>query len=502
MMTGTVFELRSIVKTFPGVRALSDVSFAAAAGEVHALVGENGAGKSTLMKILSGVHEPDAGRILVGGDPVRFRHPVDAIRAGIAVIHQEFSLLPERTVAENVFLGREPRRGALVDRRAMAEATERVLAGFGGGTIGAGRRGGDLSVGEQQIVEIAKALSVDARVLVLDEPTAALDEAECEMLFRIVGDLRAKGLALVYITHRMREVSRLADRVTVLKDGEVAARFDGVPPPGEIVAAMVGRDIGDFYPPPAAPQEIGAPVLVVEGAGNARLHDISLSLRAGEIVSLAGVQGAGRTALAAALFGAAPFTTGRVTLNGAPARLASPREAIAAGIVMLPGDRKAEALLLMQSVRDNAMAGARALSGGLRPAGRTPHGDRAAFDALLRAVDVRAASFGRPIATLSGGNQQKTILARSLALKPRVLLFVEPTRGVDVNAKAGIYREMRELARGGAAILMVSSDLPEVIGVADRILVMRDGRIVAERSRGASEADIMHEATGDHRIAA
>jgi ribose transport system ATP-binding protein len=497
-----VFAMEGITKAFPGVRALSDVSFAARAGEVHALVGENGAGKSTLMKILSGVYQPDAGRILLGGDAVRFRHPVDAIAAGVAVIHQEFSLLPDRTVAENVFLGREPRRRGIIDGRAMSEATAAILKGFGGHQIPPGRRVGDLSVAEQQMVEIAKAISVDARVLVLDEPTAALDEAECEILFRIVDDLKKKGIALVYITHRMREVTRLADRVTVLKDGEVAARFPGVPPTGEIVAAMVGRDIGDFYPPPAAPEEIGGPVLTVERAGNDRLRDIALTLRAGEIVSLAGVQGAGRTALAAALFGAAPFTSGEVRLGGAPARFASPRAAIAAGVVMLPGDRKAEGLFLMQSVRDNAMAAARALAGAFRAASRTPHGDRGAFDRLLKDVDVRAGSFGQEIATLSGGNQQKAILARWLALRPKVLLFVEPTRGVDVNAKAGIYRAMRALAREGAAILMVSSDLPEVLGVADRILVMRDGRIVAERPRGTSETDIMHDATGDHRIAA
>ncbi|WP_108660483.1 sugar ABC transporter ATP-binding protein [Acuticoccus kandeliae] len=500
----SVFAMEGIGKSFPGVRALSDVSFACEAGEVHALVGENGAGKSTLMKILSGVYQPDAGRIILGGETVRFRHPVEAIAAGVSVIHQEFSLLPDRTVAQNVFLGREPAHRGIIDNATMERATAAIFAGFRGDyRIAPSQRVGDLSVAEQQLVEIAKAVSVEAKVLVLDEPTAALDEAECEMLFRIVEDLRGKGLALVYITHRMREVTRLADRVTVLKDGEVTARFDSVPETNAIVAAMVGRDIGDFYPPPATPEEIGAPLLTVAGGGNAKLKDIDLTLRRGEIVGLAGVQGAGRTPLAAALFGVEPFTTGTVTLDGARVAFRNPREAIGAGVVMLPGDRKAEGLFLMQSVRDNALAAARARGGFLARVGLTPFGTRRDFDALLKSVDVRAGSFAQAIATLSGGNQQKAILARWLALKPRVLLFVEPTRGVDVNAKAGIYRAMRELARAGAAIMMVSSDLPEVLGVADRILVMQAGRIVSERPRGTTEAEIMHDATGEaHRVAA
>ncbi|MCF3933587.1 sugar ABC transporter ATP-binding protein [Acuticoccus sp. M5D2P5] len=500
----SVFAMEGITKAFPGVKALSDVSFACAAGEVHALVGENGAGKSTLMKILSGVYQPDAGRVVLGGETVRFRHPVDAIAAGVSVIHQEFSLLPDRTVAQNIFLGREPSRRGIVDERAMERDTARILKSFTGEHgISPQSLVGDLSIAAQQMVEIAKAVSVDAKVLVFDEPTAALDEAECEILFAIVEDLARKGIAIVYITHRMREVTRLADRVTVLKDGEIAARFDDVPEPQAIVAAMVGRDIGEFYPPPAEPEEIGGPLLVVEDGGNARLKNIALTLRAGEIVGLAGVQGAGRTALAAALFGAEPFTQGRVSLAGARVDIASPRAAIAAGIVMLPGDRKAEGLVLMQSVRDNAMLAARAAGRMLSGIARTPFGTQREIDALLKAVDVRAGSFDQEIATLSGGNQQKAILARWLALKPRVLLFVEPTRGVDVNAKAGIYRAMRELARGGSAILMVSSDLPEVLGVADRVLVMQAGRIVSERPRGTSEADIMHDATGEaHRVAA
>ena len=499
-MTGDapVCELAGISKSFPGVRALDGVGFACRAGEVHALVGENGAGKSTLIKILSGVYRPDAGEVRVGGADVDFRHPLEALAAGISVIHQEFALLPERTVAENLFLGREPTRRGLLDRARMHRETRAALDLFGSvHRIAPDSRVGDLAVAEQQMVEIAKAIALDARVIVMDEPTAALNEQECEVLFDLVGRLRGQGRAVVYITHRMREVSRLADRVTVLKDGRVAAAWDEAPAPDEIVRAMVGRDIGEFYPPPAAPGEIGAPTLSVRGGGNGRLDGIDLDLRAGEIVGFAGIQGAGREALAMALFGEAPFTRGTVRVGNTETRFRGPRDAIRAGLGLLPGDRKAEALLLMQSVRDNGMAAMRAMSPILGPGERTRFGDAAAMDDLFGRVDVRAASYEREIGVLSGGNQQKTIVARWLALSPRVLIFVEPTRGIDVNAKAGIYRLMRQLAREGAAVMMISSDLPEVLGAADRMLVMRDGTIVAELPRGSSEAEAMHAATGE-----
>ena len=501
MSAGAVFAMEGIDKSFPGVKALDGVSFACAAGEVHALVGENGAGKSTLIKILSGVYQADAGRIVIEGREVRFGHPLEAIRAGISVIYQEFSLLPDRTVAENIFLGREPRRRGMIDRRAMREETARVLAIFGGAhRITPETPVGELDVAEQQLVEVAKAVSLNAKVIVMDEPTAALNEHECEVLFSLIDRLRGEGHAIVYITHRMREVARLADRVTVLKDGKVAAAFDHVPEPGLVIRAMVGRDIGDFYPPPAAPDEIGAPVLTVREAGNARLSGISLELRAGEITGFAGIQGAGRAALALALFGVEPFARGTVELAGERVQFTRPREAIRGGIGMLPGDRKAESLFLMQSVIDNAMATARAFAPAAGNRGATPFGDEAKIAALLRQVEVRAASFDQEIRFLSGGNQQKVVVARWLALSPKLLIFVEPTRGIDVNAKAGVYHLMRELARGGAAIMMISSDLPEVLGASDRIIVMRDGTIAATFPRGAEEAEIMHAATGETHI--
>jgi ribose transport system ATP-binding protein len=498
-----VIAMDHISKAFQGVRALRDVSFAAHAGEVHALVGENGAGKSTLIKILSGVHRPDTGDVLLDGRRTAFTHPVEALRAGISVIYQEFSLLPERTVAQNIFLGREPTRRGIVDDAAMRAETRRVLDLFGADVrVDPDTLVADLAVAQQQMIEIAKAISLDAKVVVMDEPTAALNEHECEILFRTVDSLRARGTTVIYITHRMREVTRLADRVTVLKDGEVAARFDEPPAPAAIVRAMVGRDIADFYPAPAAPEEIGAPVLSVRGLSTASLRDISLELRAGEIAGFAGLQGAGRTALAMALYGALPVTAGTVTLEGQPVAFASPRDAIRAGVGLLPGDRKGEGLVLMQSVRDNGLVTARAFAPLAASDRANAHATLASMDALLDRMDVRAASYDQEIRALSGGNQQKAIVARWLALKPRVLIFIEPTRGIDVNAKAGIYHLMRDLARAGTAIMMISSDLPEIIGAADRILVMRAGALVAEFPRGASEAAIMLAATGETEVAA
>jgi ribose transport system ATP-binding protein len=493
-----VIEMRGITKAFPGVKALSGVSLACAAGEVHALCGENGAGKSTLIKILSGVYRPDSGVVLIDSVEQHFRHPQEALHAGISVIYQEFSLLPERTVAQNLFLGREPLRNGLIDNAAMVAETRRVLGLFGvRHRIEPDTLVADLDVASQQMVEIAKAISLNAKVIVMDEPTAALNEAECEVLFSLVDRLRASGTAIVYITHRMREVTRVANRVTVIKDGEVTASFDRIPAPEAIVRAMVGRDISDYYPEPASPHEIGASVLSVSHGANGALHEIDLELRAGEIVGFAGLQGAGRTALAMALFGAKPFTSGKVLLDGRAVVFRTPRDAIRVGIGMLPGDRKASALVLMQSVRDNGMLTARAFANLLGARNGNRFIDISGMDTLLDRMKVRAPSYEQEMRFLSGGNQQKAIVARWLALKPKVLIFIEPTRGIDVDAKASIYHLMRDLARAGTAIMMVSSDLPEILGASDRILVMRDGRIVGEFDRSATEAQLMLAATGE-----
>ncbi|GII81687.1 sugar ABC transporter ATP-binding protein [Sphaerisporangium rufum] len=472
-----MLKMTGIGKSFQGVRVLSGVDLEAAAGEVHAVVGENGAGKSTLMKILAGVHSPDEGTIEIDGRPVTFGHPIEAQRSGVAIIHQEFNLLPERTVAQNVFLGREPGRWGLVDRAAMESATAELLHSLGEETFGPGDLVRRLSVAQQQVVEIAKALSLNARIVVMDEPTAALAEHEVGLLYALVRRLTARGITVLYISHRLREVFELADRITVLKDGsrvatEAAAGLDTA----ALVRLMVGRELDAHFPARAGgpPGEV---VLSVRGGGNARLRDIDLEVRAGEIVGLAGLQGSGRTELAKALFGAEPFTTGEMR----PRRPRSAREGIAAGIGLVTEDRKAEGLLLGQRVRDNALLVARATGGG-----------RPAVEKLLERVRLSPPRPELEVRTLSGGNQQKVVLAKWMTVAPRVLLFDEPTRGVDVGAKAAIHDLMRELARDGTGILMISSELPELIGMSDRVIVLRDGRIAGELPAGATEEAVMH----------
>ncbi len=492
-----LLQMRGITKRFFGVPVLEDVDLDATAGEVHAVVGENGAGKSTLMKILAGAYQPDAGTLHLDGEEVRFSHPREAQERGVSIIYQEFNLLPERTVAQNIFLGREPMRGPVVDGRAMEEATARLLTDLGvERSISPRSPVRELSVAQQQTVEIAKALSFEARLLVMDEPTAALSPHEVDALFERVRLLQSRGLAVIYISHRLKEVFDLARQITVLKDGHrVGTVVTDAVRPGELVRMMVGRELDHFFPPRAAADEIGAVRLRVQGGAVDRLHGIDLEARAGEIVGIAGLAGAGRTEVARAVFGVEPFTAGVVELDGKPARIRSPRQAIRAGIGFLTEDRKREGLVLPQSVRDNALLALRSIGRG-RSDGRPAEGARSVVD-LARLVELRAASLEQEVRYLSGGNQQKVVLAKWLATRARILIFDEPTRGIDVGAKAGIHELMRELARSGAAVVMISSELPEVIGMSDRILVMRDGTIAGELAAGASEAEIMLLATGE-----
>jgi ribose transport system ATP-binding protein len=482
-------EMVDITKTFPGVLALDEVSFGCGRSEVHALCGENGAGKSTLIKILGGIYRPDSGTIRLAGREVAFSHPIAARRAGISIIHQELSLLPNRSVAENIFLGVEPTRFGLLDRRTMREEARRLLRRLGS-SVAPDSLAGDLSIAHQQIVEIAKALAVDARILVMDEPTAALDRLDATRLLDLVRKLSAEEVSIVYISHRMPEIQAVADRVTVLKDGKTVMTAPlAEAPTSRLVRAMVGHDLSDFYPPRSS-QPPGPAALTVRDAGNRRLRSISFDVRAGEIVGVAGLEGSGKNALARALIGDEPLESGAMEIGGRAMKLRNPRAAIEAGLGRLSDDRKREGLLMQQSVRDNATLIERAFAPPLSSPTAEPMSPQSTDKRLIQ-LDVRAASFDQEAQFLSGGNQQRLIIARWLARDPDILIFCEPTRGVDVAAKAAIYKIMRDMARRGRAILMVSSDLPEIIGVSDRILVMREGALAGELPGGASEEDVM-----------
>ncbi len=491
-----LLEMRGITKSFYGVPVLSEVDLDCQAGEIHAIVGENGAGKSTLMKILAGAYQPDAGTIRLDGHEVHFGHPREAKEHGVSLIYQEFTLLPERTVAQNIFLGREPRRGVGVDARAMDDASHSLLATLeADNAISPRALVRSLPVAQQQLVEIAKALSFEAKVLVMDEPTAALAPHEVEALFRVVRRLRERGLGILYISHRLKEIFALAERITVLKDGQrVATVRTGEVTTGELVRMMVGRELESYFPTRATPEDIRNVKLRIRDAHVGMLHDISFEIHAGEIVGIAGLEGSGQTELARALFGVDPFPAGSLEVNGKALHVHSPRSAIRAGMGYLTADRKGEGLVLPLPVQDNVLLALRGL-GKRRPASIS-------VQELVRKVDLRAVRSNQEVRFLSGGNQQKVVLAKWLATNADVLIFDEPTRGIDVGAKAGIHELMRELARAGAAILMISSELPEVIGMSDRMLVMRNGAIAGELKAGPSEADVMLLATGENEVAA
>ncbi|WP_399891951.1 sugar ABC transporter ATP-binding protein [Streptomyces sp. BBFR51] len=477
-----LLSMSGITKSFPGVRALDGVDLDVQAGEVHCLLGQNGAGKSTLIKVLAGAHQPDTGTIRWRGEDVTLRSPIAAMRLGIATIYQELDLVEHLSVAENVHLGHEPTAAGFVVRgRAAKASTAALLKRLGHPEVDPGRLVGDLSAAQQQIVSMARALSHDVRLIVMDEPSAALDPDEVDNLFRIVADLTAAGVAVVYISHRLEEIRRIGDRVTVLKDGRAVA--GGLPaestPTSEVVALMTGRNVEYVFPDRPVAPPAAEPVLSIRGLSReGEFAPLDLEVRPGEIVGLAGLVGSGRSEILETVYGARKASTGQVLVDGRPLRPGSVRAAVRAGLGLAPEERKAQALLMLESVTRNVSVSAmsRFSRGGWIDRGAELGAARKATQEL----SLRPDNPSVPVRTLSGGNQQKAVLARWLLRGCRVLLLDEPTRGVDVGARAELYAVIRRLADEGLAVLLVSSEVPEVLGLADRVLVLREGSVVHE----------------------
>ncbi len=494
--TGILLQMQGISKAFPGVQALDNVDFRAARGEIHALVGENGAGKSTLMKILTGALLPDAGQITWRGEPVEIHSPSDSQNLGISMIHQELSLIPYLTVGKNVYLGREPKRRlpGFVDWKMLYVQTQDLLDQLNL-DVDAQADVLDLSIAQQQMVEVAKAFSLDADLIAMDEPTSSLTDKETEILFELMGQLKAQGVAIIFITHRLEEVFAVSDRITVLRDGRhIATSPTSELDQNKVVQLMVGRELDDMYP--YSETERRGVVLQANDLSDGReLHGISFDLFGGEILGVAGLIGAGRTALAETLFGLRPAATGKVALSGEQIKLRSAKQAIAHGLGFVPEDRKQQGLFLNMAVRDNVTMSATSLVSNFGFLNSVKANNLAREH--VEKLDIRTPSLRQRVRNLSGGNQQKVIIARWLTLSPRVLILDEPTRGVDVGAKAEIHLLMRQLAQEGVGVLMISSELPEVLGVSDRIIVMHEGRITGRFQRDEATQDlIMHAATG------
>jgi rhamnose transport system ATP-binding protein len=498
-MSENILELKGIRKSFSGVEVLHDVSFALRQGEVHALLGENGAGKSTLVKIITGVHQPDAGEILLNGEPVHFNDARESRQAGIAAIYQELSLFPDLDVAENIFVGRQPvTAGRRVDWRKLYAEAGKLLESLGV-KLDLKQKARTLSIAQQQMVEIARAFSIHARILIMDEPTSSLTLHEVDDLFRLVRRLRAEGTAIIFISHRLEELFTLADRVTVLRDGS----YVGTRPMQEVtrddlIRMMVGRTITNLFPKQDV--KAGDVVLKVEHLTRAgSFYDVSFELRRGEILGFAGLVGAGRTNVARAIFGAKPATDGRIEVHGREVRITSPQQAIELGLAYVPEDRQLHGLIPTMPLTPNIslpMLPSYAQMGWLRD--RLER--KSAYEAA-RQMEVRANNIWQLARELSGGNQQKVVLAKWLSTNPRILILDEPTRGIDVGTKAAVHGLMSKLAAEGLSILMISSELPEILGMSDRVIVMREGHVTGEFSRAeATQENIISAATQDVKI--
>ena len=492
--------MKGISKSFGPVRVLDGIDFSIAGGEIHALVGENGAGKSTLMKILSGAHAADSGSILIDGERVTIRSTNDAEALGIAIIHQELNMIPQLSVMDNLFLGREPNRFGVIERGRLHAESVRWLSKVGAGQIDLDRTAATLSIGLQQLVEIAKALSLDARVLIMDEPTASLTDREIGTLFQIMTDLKARGVGIVYVSHRMEEIFKICDKVSVLRDGHFAGeRMVAKTDFGEVVKMMVGRELKERFPKREnAPGPVRLTVDDLADEGN--ITGIHFEVRSGEVLGVAGLIGSGRSEILNTLFGVNHRTAGRVLLDGGALTVERPADAIAAGIGFVTEDRKSQGLVLGLSLRENVT---------LVHLGKYARGgiidrkaEATAVKELMDELQIRARDAELEVNALSGGNQQKVVFAKWLAEPPKVLLLDEPTRGVDVGGKAEIYHTINRLAAAGTAIVMVSSELPEVLAMSDRILVMREGRQAAIfDAKSTNQEQIIAAATEESRAA-
>jgi inositol transport system ATP-binding protein len=500
-MAEPLLRMQHITKRFPGVLALDDVSIEVLPGEAHGLLGENGAGKSSLLKILSGAYQPDAGSIELAGESITLQTPLDAQNLGIVTIYQEFNLIPTMTIAENMFLGREPGAGPFVSWKHMCSETVGILMRLGL-DLDPMMPVSDLSVGEQQMIEIARALSMESRVIVMDEPTSALTEHEVSRLFGILRTLKERGLGILFVTHRLNEVMEICDSVTVLRDGRLVGGGEvGKLGIDDFIKMMVGRSGSQLFTRIGADRVPGSVVLKVEGLCHDRdpanpqatlLKDVSFEVHAGEILGLAGLMGAGRTETARSIFGADTRQRGVISIDGNPVDIRSPVDAIRHGVGLVPEDRKQQALFLELAVRQNLVISS------LRSLSRVGWfvSDAAELDLVERyraLLGIRMASPDTKIVELSGGNQQKVVLARWLALKPKVLIVDEPTRGIDIAAKADVHEQLDLLARSGIAIIAISSELPEILAISDRIITMREGRVTANLPRDqVNEEELMH----------